>query len=134
MVGMRKDPEVGGGIGGTYEVAKNQTQHSPSLVKYLFKYINKGYDRITIVIEPIEDGGSQTRGNIDEVKQYLDCRYVSPLEACWITFQFPIHGRQPIVERLHFHLLGEQSIYFNDYEENDNVLSRPTISESMFTS
>ncbi|KAF1894394.1 hypothetical protein Lal_00027153 [Lupinus albus] len=27
--GMRKDPKVGGGVGGTYEVAKNQTQHSP---------------------------------------------------------------------------------------------------------
>ncbi|KAF1881803.1 hypothetical protein Lal_00014554 [Lupinus albus] len=27
---MRKDPKVGGGVGGTYEVAKNQTQHSPS--------------------------------------------------------------------------------------------------------
>ncbi|KAF1868292.1 hypothetical protein Lal_00018814 [Lupinus albus] len=30
MVGMRKDPKVGGGIGGTCEVTKNQTQHSPS--------------------------------------------------------------------------------------------------------
>ncbi|KAF1898225.1 hypothetical protein Lal_00032991 [Lupinus albus] len=30
MVGMRKDPKVVGGVGGTYEVAKNQTQHSPS--------------------------------------------------------------------------------------------------------
>ncbi|KAF1877137.1 hypothetical protein Lal_00015798 [Lupinus albus] len=30
MVGMRKDPKVGGGVGGTCEVAKNQTQHSPS--------------------------------------------------------------------------------------------------------
>ncbi|KAF1869367.1 hypothetical protein Lal_00018461 [Lupinus albus] len=27
---MRKDPKVGGGVGGTCEVAKNQTQHSPS--------------------------------------------------------------------------------------------------------
>ncbi|KAF1869405.1 hypothetical protein Lal_00045268, partial [Lupinus albus] len=26
---MRKDPKFGGGAGGTYEVAKNQTQHSP---------------------------------------------------------------------------------------------------------
>ncbi|KAF1892862.1 hypothetical protein Lal_00035506 [Lupinus albus] len=30
MVGMRKDPKVGGGVGGTCEVTKNQTQHSPS--------------------------------------------------------------------------------------------------------
>ncbi|KAF1866205.1 hypothetical protein Lal_00024203 [Lupinus albus] len=30
MVGMRKDPKFGGGVGGTCEVSKNQTQHSPS--------------------------------------------------------------------------------------------------------
>ncbi|KAF1864610.1 hypothetical protein Lal_00039241 [Lupinus albus] len=30
MVGMRKDPKVGSGVGGTYEVTKNQTQRSPS--------------------------------------------------------------------------------------------------------
>ncbi|KAF1879788.1 hypothetical protein Lal_00039734 [Lupinus albus] len=29
MVGMRKDPKVGGGVGGTCEVTRNQTQHSP---------------------------------------------------------------------------------------------------------
>ncbi|KAF1870858.1 hypothetical protein Lal_00030168 [Lupinus albus] len=45
-------------------------------VNYLFKYINKGYDRITAVIKPTDDGGSQIPRNIDEVKQYLDCRYV----------------------------------------------------------
>ncbi|XP_019451814.1 PREDICTED: uncharacterized protein LOC109353911 [Lupinus angustifolius] len=88
-------------------------------VKYLFKYINKGYDRITTVIEQPEDGGSQTRGNVDEVKQYLDCRYVSPSEA---------------FERLYFHLQGEQPVYFNDHEDIDNILLRPTVSESMFTS
>ncbi|KAF1881565.1 hypothetical protein Lal_00021420 [Lupinus albus] len=33
MVGMRKDPKVRGGVGGTYEVSKNQTQHSPREVK-----------------------------------------------------------------------------------------------------
>ncbi|KAF1884122.1 hypothetical protein Lal_00046409 [Lupinus albus] len=31
MVGMRKDPKVGGGVNGTCEVAKNQTQPSPRI-------------------------------------------------------------------------------------------------------
>ncbi|KAF1872484.1 hypothetical protein Lal_00016785 [Lupinus albus] len=31
---MRKDPKFGGGAGGTYEVAKNQTQHSPRHIRY----------------------------------------------------------------------------------------------------
>ncbi|KAF1877984.1 hypothetical protein Lal_00039791 [Lupinus albus] len=96
-------------------------------IKYIFKYINKGYDRITVNIESTEDGGSL-------IKQYLDCRYISPSEACWRIFGFPIHRRQPAVERLYFHLPGEQLVYFNDNDEIDNILSRPTVSESMFTS
>ncbi|KAF1881835.1 hypothetical protein Lal_00015300 [Lupinus albus] len=31
--GLRRDPKVGGGVGGTCEVTRNQTQHSPSLIK-----------------------------------------------------------------------------------------------------
>lgn len=46
-------------------------------IKYLFKYINKGYDRITAAIVPNDDGTSNQPQNIDEIKQYIDCRYVS---------------------------------------------------------
>jgi len=76
-------------------------------IKYLFKYINKGYDRITAAIVPEQNESFLTKQPIDEIKQYLDCRYVSPCEACWRIFSFPIHGRNPAVERLFFHLLGE---------------------------
>ncbi|KAF1868124.1 hypothetical protein Lal_00018640 [Lupinus albus] len=38
MVGMTKDPKVGGGVGGTCEVTKNQTQHSPRLLHTLLVY------------------------------------------------------------------------------------------------
>ncbi|KAF1895962.1 hypothetical protein Lal_00033914 [Lupinus albus] len=63
------------------------------------------------------NGGSQNQANINER-----------------IFRFPIHGRQPVLERLFFHLQGEQPVYFNDNEEIENILSRPIISESMFTS
>ncbi|XP_058732642.1 uncharacterized protein LOC131604199 [Vicia villosa] len=36
-------------------------------IKYLFKYINKGSDRISAIIQ------GQDKNNIDEIKQYLDC-------------------------------------------------------------
>jgi len=60
---------------------------------------------------------------MNEIKQYLDCRYVSPCEACWRIFLFPIHGRNPAVERLFFHLAREQAVYFK---------GKATVSESMF--
>ncbi|KAF1895990.1 hypothetical protein Lal_00046746, partial [Lupinus albus] len=45
MVGMRKDPKVGGGVSGTCEVAKNQTQHSPSdtLAQVMLRYFGSSY-------------------------------------------------------------------------------------------
>jgi hypothetical protein len=102
-------------------------------IKYLFKYINKGYDRITASIVR-DNNHSHNKKNLDEIKHYLDCRYVLPCEACWRIFMFPIHGRKPAVERMFFHLLGEQAVYYTDYERLNDVLIKPSVTESMFTS
>ncbi|KAI5413759.1 hypothetical protein KIW84_058058 [Lathyrus oleraceus] len=103
-------------------------------IKYLFKYINKGYDRITAAIVPNDDGTSNHPQNIDEIKQYIDCRYVSPSEASWRIFSFPIHGRKPAVERLYFHCEGQNSVYYTDFDRINIVLEKPSVTESMFTS
>ena len=49
-------------------------------------------------------------------------------------FLFTIHGRNPAIERLFFHLPGEQSMYFKDNDYISDILGKPTIVESMFTS
>ncbi|KAF1859858.1 hypothetical protein Lal_00028041 [Lupinus albus] len=103
-------------------------------IKYLFKYIHKGYDRVTATIIPTENESSSQVQNIDEIKQYLDCTYMSPCETCWRIFSFSIHGRSPAVERLYFHLENEQSIIFDDSDVIDDILSKPTVKYSMFTS
>ncbi|XP_058722666.1 uncharacterized protein LOC131594520 [Vicia villosa] len=97
-------------------------------IKYLFKYINKGSDRISAVIQ------GEDKDNVDEIKQYLDCRYISPSEACWRIFSYSIHGRKPAVERLYFHMEGENSVFYKDYEQVGDVLLKPSVTESMFTS
>ncbi|XP_058775184.1 uncharacterized protein LOC131649437 [Vicia villosa] len=102
-------------------------------VKYLFKYINKGYDRITATVVDTTNDGSSLNGDLDEIKQYLDGRYVSLSEACWRIFSFPVHGRSPAVERLYFHLEGDNFVYYTDYELIDEVLEKPSVKESMFT-
>jgi hypothetical protein len=103
-------------------------------IKYLFKYINKGYDRITAAVSRPINNNKKKNEECDEVKEYIDCRYVSPSEACWRIFSFPIHGRKPAVERLFYHLEGQNSVYFQDYENLDEVLLKPSVTESMFTS
>ncbi|GAU47108.1 hypothetical protein TSUD_403410 [Trifolium subterraneum] len=97
-------------------------------IKYLFKYIHKGYDRITASVV------QSAQQPIDEIKQYLDCRYISPSEACWRIYSYKIHGRKPSVERMFFHLVGENAIYFTDHARMENILEKPSVTESMFTS
>ena len=57
-----------------------------------------------------------------------------PCEATWRIFGFPIHGRKPAVERLHFHLPGKHSVLYQDHYDIDDVLPKPTISDSKFIS
>ena len=45
-----------------------------------------------------------------------------------------MHGRKPTIERLYFHLHGQQSVYYHDHENIDDVLSKPSVVESMLTS
>lgn len=81
-------------------------------IKYLFKYINKGPDRITAALyEGDNDNNVQHQERtVDELEDYLDCRYISACEAAWRIFGYELHYRTPAVERLSFHLPGEQSI------------------------
>jgi hypothetical protein len=102
-------------------------------IKYLFKYIHKGYDRICAKIVPTNKHSTIEKQPVDEIKQYLDCRYISPSEACWRIFSFKTHGRKPAVERMFFHMVGEKAIYFTDHSRMENVLEKASVTESMFT-
>jgi len=104
-----------------------------SSIKYLFKYIHKGYDRITARVVPSQQHTHLVEQPVDEIKQYLDCQYISPSEACWRILSFSIHGRKPAVERMFFHLVGEKAIYFTEHSRMENVLEKASVTESMFT-
>ncbi|XP_027102921.1 uncharacterized protein [Coffea arabica] len=105
-------------------------------IKYLFKYVNKGYDRATFVIKENDatDGQSGTRvvREVDEIKRYLDCRYISASEACWRIFDFDIQYRSIAVQRLNFHLPNEQPVLFGDNDPLDEVLNRAEEHSTMF--
>ncbi|OMO64424.1 hypothetical protein COLO4_32056 [Corchorus olitorius] len=115
------------------------------VMKYLFKYVTKRPDRARAVIERDQSRDSdrdQVGGNadrqemdetVDEVKTYLDGRYLCAYEATWRIFGYPINHRQPAVVRLPIHLQGEQNIYFHDGEDLQAVLNRPDVEKTMFT-
>ncbi|XP_019227612.1 PREDICTED: uncharacterized protein LOC109208909 [Nicotiana attenuata] len=94
-------------------------------IKYLFQYVNKGNDRATAAFSrSVQEEGSSV---VDEINMYYHCRYISPCEAAWRIFKFPIHYRQPSVERLSFHLPNEQHVIFSDDDQIDDVANRPTL-------
>ncbi|CAN6937062.1 unnamed protein product [Brassica oleracea] len=91
-------------------------------IKYLFKYINKGQDRVTIAVEPPEKGSADqnisTNGKLrekkkNEIKDFFNCR-LTP------------------VERLQWHLEGKQIIIFKDDDTYEKVTSRKLIENTMF--
>ncbi|CAJ2652908.1 unnamed protein product [Trifolium pratense] len=106
-------------------------------IKYLFKYIHKGPDRATVLIEENVSGNTATNATqittVDEIKTFLDCRYVSACEACWRIFKFDIHYRSTAVTRLSFHLQEENSITLRDSDQLKAVVARERIQETMFT-
>jgi len=76
---------------------------SVKAVKYIYKYVYKGHDRATM----------QFGRCIDEVKLYLDARYISSCEATWRLFHFYMQKQVPHVIRLQVHLPQEQSVVFD---------------------
>jgi len=65
-------------------------------VKYIHKYIYKGYDYTTMEI-----AGDQER---DEIREYLDAQFIGSAESCWHIFEFSMHAEFPTVYGLPVHL------------------------------
>lgn len=91
-------------------------------IKYLFKYVYKGHDRASVTLE-----------QRDEIKLYLDARYVSAPEACWRLFHFHLHKEYPAHQRLQVHLGNEQTVCFGEGENISEVLQRAASQETTLT-
>ena len=95
-----------------------------SSVKYIYKYIHKGHDRVVFTLEPNHtavapniDNNNQPAANDnngnDEIKKYLGSRYISASEAFWRIFEFDLSYRSPSVTRLPFHEPQQQNVVFH---------------------
>ncbi|GKC42571.1 ATP-dependent DNA helicase PIF1, partial [Tanacetum coccineum] len=106
-------------------------------IKYLFKYLNKGPDRATIVIEEnVKNGttvGTENVLEVDEIKNYLNCRFLAPCEAVWRLFSFDIHYTYPSIMQLTFHLTNQNAITMRDSKRLPALLQREGIDVTMFT-
>lgn len=82
------------------------------LSKYVCKYVYKGHDCAQVSLE----------SRNDEIKKFIDARYVSSPEACWRLFSFSLHGKFPSHQRLAIHLPNEQHVYYHDGDSLNDIL------------
>ncbi|GKE44823.1 hypothetical protein Tco_1472107 [Tanacetum coccineum] len=121
-----------------YQVHINvEWRNRSKAIKYLFKYLNKGPDRATIVIqENVQQGQGMTEQKVtvvDKIKNYLNCRYSAPCEVVWRIFSFDIHHSYPSIMKLNFHLLNQQLVTLHDTECLPALLQKEGIDVTMFT-
>jgi hypothetical protein len=109
--------------------------NSISGVKYLYKYVYKGYDKCEMDATYVskkeaqheEQRGEQSR---DEIQEHLDFRFLCPCEACWRIFEMEMQAKSHHIERLPVHLRNQQVITLDGDEapesEDDPILDMPT--------
>ncbi|PWZ18516.1 ATP-dependent DNA helicase PIF1 [Zea mays] len=98
-------------------------------VKYLFKYIYKGHDRASVVMRD----ASKENGDVDEIQQYRDARWVTPPEALWRIYGFELSQNSPSVMQLQLHLPNMHMVTFHERQMVERVVNRPGADRSMIT-
>jgi len=108
-----------------------------TFIKYLFKYVTKGADCSKAYLQRVKrgqqtpfDDDTQT---INEVKEYLHCRYICEQDACWRMFGYDIHRHFPAVERMPVHMPNENFITFSARAKMDRLLSAEFLRRTMLT-
>jgi hypothetical protein len=92
-------------------------------VKYLFKYVYKGPDRVAAVIA----------GPTNEIQQYVDVRYLSAAKGVDSLLSFKKHTEWPPVTRLVIHLPGQHNVIFNKNEDLAVVAERAARQKTTLT-
>ena len=80
-------------------------------IKYLYKYVYKGQDRVLISL----------KNPNDEIEKYINARYVSASKGIWRLFDFGLQDRSHTVVRLSVHLKGQQQVPFDPSEQSQLV-------------
>src|SRR5947207_11502055 len=91
---------------------------SISAFKYLFKYVYKGGDRTTVVLQN------------DEIQNFVDACYLCAPEAVWHIFGFKFHHWSPAIQDLQIHLPNEQTMMFNNDTDITTLLQNEHASKT----
>nr|ADB85380.1 putative retrotransposon protein [Phyllostachys edulis] len=107
------------------------------VLKYLFKYVTKGQDYAKVSLRRLQQGedapSDPQTSVVNEVQEYLDCRYICEHDAIWRILEYDIHRHFPSVERLTVHLPKMNSLCFNPNANLSNVVSNTFLARTPLT-
>jgi hypothetical protein len=110
----------------------------------MYKYVYKGPDCATAVVERWVDTLGQENNveavvangewqHRDEIKAYLEGRYVSTSEASWRLLSFKMHDGTPFVTRLVVHEPGMHTVMYNDNANIFEIVNNEQNQKTTFT-
>ena len=74
--------------------------------KYLYKYVYKGPHITSVGVEPHDKH--------DEIKKFVNSRFITGSECMWRFFSFDVHGRDQSVQCLVVHENNQHSVIFHE--------------------
>ncbi|XP_044014055.1 uncharacterized protein LOC122856420 [Aphidius gifuensis] len=125
------EKEEDGGISNTKKARQDSSgssdesndcfEHQSS--KIFICHIYKGHDAAAIVVQETDTNGDQVDQTIhhDEIREFIETRYVSPPEACARILNYSLHGRSHAVVRLPVHLPNQQTVMVDDIDNEDAI-------------
>ncbi|PIA35178.1 hypothetical protein AQUCO_03600084v1 [Aquilegia coerulea] len=96
-------------------------------VKYLYKYVYKGPDRVSMEVRSAENTQK------DEIKQFVDARWVCPQESVWRIFKFPLNKMYPSVYSLDVHTPNMHEVIFFENQPTSDLVEDENASRTMLT-
>lgn len=92
-------------------------------VEYLYKYIFKGHDaaEMNIVNNLQDNSNSDANLDHDEIKNFIDGRYVGPVEACWRVLNEELQQKSHAVTRLPVHLEHQHTITVDSLDDEESI-------------
>ena len=84
---------------------------SVTAVKYLYKYVYKGPDRVMAGSDQV-CAENQEQKTVNEIANFVDARYISASEASWRIFHYQLHDRAPAIQRLAVHLPHKETVVY----------------------
>lgn len=98
------------------------------VVKYLYKYIYKGHDKVAFHVTQQND-----QEDIDEISRFQNARWISAPEAVWRLYGFPMFGMYPSAYHLQIHLENQQPVNFKESDNLNSILRNDMFSKTMLT-